>query len=429
MKKVNVGLIGLGTVGTGVARQLLNNKSWLQKKLNFEIELYKICDIDLKRERGIKIPAHKLTTDIEEIVANPAIDIVIELIGGIKPAKDYILKAIENKKHVITANKALLAEEGQKLFALAMEHGVELGFEASVAGGVPIIKAIREALVSNRITALMGIVNGTTNYILTRMEESGMDMKTIIKEAQEKGYAERDPRLDVNGIDSAHKIVILSRLAFGFPISFKDVYVEGISDISPLDIYYAHELGYCIKLLAIAKRAGRELEVRVHPTLIPQDHLLAAIRGVYNGIFLKADLVGNMLFSGRGAGQNPTSSAIIADLIDICSRLNSKDSMRKDFFFDNSLKAIKPIQEIISRYYIRFMVIDKPGVLAKISGILGRRGISIASVTQKERKKAGVVPIVMVTHEAKEGNMRSALKEIAKLDVVRKKPVAIRMED
>jgi homoserine dehydrogenase len=288
MKKVRIGLIGLGTIGHGVAKQLIQNKSKLKKKLNFDLELVKVCDINVKKIHKLKIPPKNFTLDANEIITDPEVDVVIELIGGIHPAKEYILKAIKNKKHIITANKALLAEEGDEIFKEAERNKVRICFEASVGGGIPIVKSIREALISNNISSIMGIVNGTCNYILTSMQDEGLTLKQALVKAQDKGYAERNPKLDIDGIDSAHKLTILTRLAFGYNLEYKEIYVEGINEISQLDISYAKELGYTIKLLAISKKIGNQIEARVHPTLISFSHLLSSIRGIYNAFMLLA---------------------------------------------------------------------------------------------------------------------------------------------
>jgi homoserine dehydrogenase len=430
MKGINIGLIGLGTVGTGVVKILKEKRKILEEKIGMPIILKKICDKDISRKRGLSLDKKLLTTDYREIVHDPQIDVVVELIGGIHPAKEYIMEALKNGKHIVTANKALLAEEGKEIFSFAYQHQRYVYFEASVGAGIPIIKSIREGLVANRFLSIRGILNGTTNFILTRMSEENVTFKDALKEAKDKGYAEKDPSLDIEGMDSAHKLILLTYLCYGKLFNLKDIFVEGISQILPLDLVYAKEMGLSIKLLAIAKKLNEELEIRVHPTLIPQEHLLSSVRGIFNAIYISGDLVGDLIFYGQGAGQMSAGSAVVSDLIDLAQHIKAglfRPSMQ--ILEDKSIKRLRSIEEIESRYYIRFMAIDKPGVLAKISGLLGKYQISIASVTQKERRKQKVVPIVMVTHEAKERNLREALHRISLLDVVKEKPTAIRIEE
>lgn len=422
MKRVNVGLIGLGTVGSGVVKVLQERKTLLRNLTGVDIELKYVCDRDLTSDRGVKADKRILTKDANKILKSPEIDIVVELIGGIHPAKEMILTALKNKKDVVTANKALLAEEGAGIFDAARRFKREVRFEASVGGGIPIIKALREGFIANEINGLYGIINGTCNYILSRMSDEGCAFKVALKEAQRMGIAERDPRLDVDGTDSAHKLILLAGLGFGVFAKLSQIYREGILGIEPRDIRYAKEMGYAVKLLAIAKRAGKELEARVHPTLIGNWHLLANVKGVYNAIYVKGDLTGENLFYGEGAGRFPTASAVISDIADLAR------SAAVPFRPNAGNLRVKKMAEIRSRYYIRFSALDKPGVLAKISGILGENNISIASVTQKEERIASAVPIVMMTHEALEAKMQSALGLIDKLPVIKRKSVVIRME-
>jgi homoserine dehydrogenase len=430
MKGINVGLLGFGTVGTGVVKILKEKQSLLRAKIGTNIVLKKICDKDIESKRAVTVNKDILTTNPYEVIKDPQIDIVIELIGGIQPAKEYIIEALKNGKHVVTANKALLAQEGKEIFALAKNHQRCVYFEASVGAGIPIIKSIREGLVANRFLSIRGILNGTSNFILTCMSEDKCGFKEALREAKQKGYAEADPSLDIEGIDSAHKLILLVYLCYGRLFELKDIFVEGISHISSVDLLYAKEMGFNIKLLAIAKKIKDELEIRVHPTLIPQEHLLSSVRGIFNAIYVSGDLVNDLLFYGPGAGQMSAASAVVADLVDLTQHIKAglfrpiMDSVE-----DTTIHRLKKIDNIESRYYIRFMAIDKPGVLAKISGLLGRYQISIASVTQKERRKQKVVPIVMVTHEAKERNLKEALLKIGKLDVVKDKPIAIRIEE
>lgn len=440
MKKsqVSVGIIGFGTVGTGVVRILLEKHNELKRRLGFSLVLSKIADVDIKRKRDIKLPAGMLTNDVKAVLNNTDIDIVVELIGGIHPARDFILKAIKNGKHVVTANKALLATNGSRIFSAAQGGGVELGFEGAVAGGIPIIKVVREALIGNKIQAVYGIINGTSNYILTKMTEEGVEFSQALKEAQALGYAEADPTLDIEGIDSAHKLAILASLSFGIPISFKKIYTEGITRITPLDIDFAGELDYKIKLLAIAKATppspplprGREVELRVHPTMIPKEYLISHVDGAFNAIYIKADAIGSSLYYGRGAGEMPTASAVVSDIVDIARDImaGSVGRIHGIGMVERSDIKIMVMDDVHSRYYFRFLAIDKPGVLSKISGILGAYNISIESMIQKGRKKEKAVPLVMMTHEAREKDVVCALKEIDKLPVVSGKTTFIRVE-
>jgi homoserine dehydrogenase len=354
---------------------------------------------------------------------------VIELIGGIHPAKDFILKALENGKHVVTANKALLAECGKELFEAASRHQRNLYFEGSVGGGIPLIKGLREGLIGNQLKAIYGIVNGTSNYILSKMSLEGVDFNEALKGAKELGYAEADPTLDIEGIDSAHKLVILASLAYGGWVDFKKIYIEGITQIGAQDIAHARHFGYAVKLLAIAKDKGRWIEARVHPTLIPQNNLLSSVNGVFNAVYYHGDFVGRGLFYGRGAGERPTASAVVGDLVDIAHRLDSRESVQK---FDGNRtpkKEVQDIGELECRCYLRFSALDKPGVLAKIAGVLGEHRISIAAVLQNERHESGPVPVVIMTHQAKERDFREAIEKIDKLDVIRRKTLRIRIEE
>ncbi|HYA12215.1 MAG TPA: homoserine dehydrogenase [Thermodesulfovibrionales bacterium] len=426
---VNVGIIGFGTVGTGTAKILLGNREILKERLGFEINLSRIADLDIVRDRGIKLPAGVLSTDVDALLNDPHIDVVVELIGGIIPAKDFILKAISNRKHVVTANKALLATAGNEIFTAAVQTGVEIGFEASVAGGIPIIKVIREGLVANRIKAVYGIINGTSNYILTKMTEENVEFSEALKEAQDLGYAETDPTLDIEGIDSAHKLAILASISYGIPISYEEIYREGISQISPQDIGFASELGYKVKLLAIAKESDSEIELRVHPTMLPKEYLISKVDGSFNAIYVEGDATGSTLYYGRGAGDMPTGSAVVSDIVDIARNIRKKATGRVPTI-TRALRdiKIKRMDEVISMYYFRFSALDRPGVLSKISGILGNYNISIASVIQKGRRAGEAVPLVVLTHEAKEKDVRQAISEIDLLPVVMDKTVFMRVE-
>ncbi len=430
MKRINLGIIGFGNVGSGVVRILREKKSILAQKIGLEINVKKICDKDIASKRDVSVDKHLLTKDAEQLINDPQIDIVVELMGGVQPAKEYIVEALKKGKNIVTANKALLAQEGKELFALASDRGKNIYFEASVGAGIPIIKSLREGLVANKFYSIFGIVNGTSNFILSQMSQANCTFKDALAEAKQKGFAERDPSLDIEGIDSAHKLILLAYLCFGRLVNLKEVFIEGISQISLADVNYASELGFEIKLLAIAKKETDELEVRVHPTLVPKQHLLASVSGVFNALYVSSDLAGSLLFYGPGAGQMSAASAVVSDIVDLTQDIKAglfRPTL--NIVEDKSIRKLRKIDEFESRYYIRFMAVDRPGVLAKISGILAKFGISIASVTQKERHKAQVVPIVMIIHEAKEKNLRQALALINRLDVVREKPMAIRIEE
>jgi homoserine dehydrogenase len=426
---INIGIIGFGTVGTGTVRLLLENEDILKERLGFEINLRRVAVRDILRKRGIKVPKGVLTTDVDSLLDDPQIDIVVELIGGIDTAKDYILKAVRNGKHVVTANKALLAIKGNEIFAAAQKAGVEIGFEAAVAGGIPIIKVIREGLVANKIKAVYGIINGTSNYILTKMTEENVEFSDALKEAQDLGYAEADPTLDIEGIDSAHKLAILASLSYGIAIPYRNIYTEGISHISTQDIVFASELGYKVKLLAIAKESDKGIELRVHPTMLPKDYLISKVEGAFNAVYVEGDATGSTLYYGRGAGDMPTGSAVVSDIVDIARDIRKNAIGRVPIITRTGRDIrIKKIDDVVSMYYFRFSALDRPGVLSKISGILGNYNISIASVIQKGRRIGEAVPLVVLTHEAKEKDVRQAIKEIDRLAVVMDKTVFMRVE-
>ncbi len=429
-RKINVGLIGLGTVGTGVARALLEKAHLLEERIGARVVLRRVCDRDLRRRRGFRLPPGLGTSDPAVILRDPDIHIVVELIGGLEPARTLVLEALRRGKHVVTANKALLAEAGHELFRAAAKANADLYFEASVGGGIPIIKALREGLVANDVDAILGIVNGTSNYILTQMREKGLSFHEALLEAKHHGYAERNPSLDIEGHDAAHKLAILTLLGFGQQVRLSDIHVEGISKISQADIQYAEELGYCIKPLAIAKQVDHELDIRVHPTLLAKTHLLANVNGVYNAIYVHGDMVGSTLFYGRGAGQNPAASSVVSDIADVARNLVTGTNHRIPLtaYHARRVHRLRRMGNIETRYYMRFMAVDKPGVLARIANILGHHHISIASVHQKERKAARFVPVVMMTHEAKESHVRRALETIDRLGFVRQPTVALRTE-
>ena len=433
MKKINVGLIGCGTIGTGVAKILIENKDLLLSRIGAVLNLKYVADIDLETDRGIPFDDGVFISDAFKVVDDPDIDIVVEMIGGQKIAKDLILRAFDNGKPVVTANKALLAGHGNTLFRAAMENGVDLAFEASVGGCMPIIKSLRESLVGNHIRSMAGILNGTCNYILSRSAEDGSSFEDVLAEAQKNGFAEADPTLDIEGIDTAHKLAILTSLAYGMEINYKDIYIEGISKITPMDIEFAREFGYRIKLLAITKDTGDAVEARVHPTMIPFTNPLSGVNGVLNAVTITGDAVGDMMLYGYGAGMMPTASAVVGDIADIARNLLSNAKSRipmLSYQMDRIRKIpVRRIDEIIIHYYFRFSALDRPGVLSKISGILGDNEISIKSVQQKGRKTNGAVPIVMLTHLAREADVQKALTEILNLDVVSDRPVLMRIED
>lgn len=429
---IRVGIIGFGTVGSGVVKILINNREIIKRRLGIPIEVAGIADTDIDRDRGIKVERRLLTKDPMNLITNPHIDILVELIGGTNPAKGYILEAIKKGKHVVTANKALLADHGEEIYRSAEEGRVDVGFEGSVGGGIPVIKTLKEGFDANRIESIFGIINGTSNYILTKMTEEGRDFSGVLSEAKKAGYAEADPTLDIEGIDAAHKLSILVNLAFGTPITLKDIYVEGIGYITPLDIEYAGEFGYRIKPLAIAKISDGEIEARVHPTMIPDDYLIAKVNGVYNAVYIIGDAVGESMLYGRGAGELPTGSAVVSDIIDIGRNIISGSSGRVPITSYKSgsrkILRVKRIEEINSIYYIRFMAMDSPGVLSKISGVLGENNISISRVSQKGRKEGGSVPVVMMSHRARERDIRSALIEIDRMSCISEKSLVIRVE-
>jgi len=431
--RINVGLLGYGTVGAGVAKLLIENKQLLDARVGADLNLKWVADIDLETDRGVALPAGAFITDAHKVVDDPDVDIIIEMIGGEGIAKDLILKAIENGKHVVTANKALLAAQGNELFAAAAHKGVDLAFEASVGGCMPTIKSLRESLVANHIKAMTGILNGTCNYILSKITDEGISFKEALDQAQNQGYAEADPTLDIEGFDTAHKVAILAALAYGMEINLGDVYIEGISRITPLDIAFAEQFGYRIKLLAISKFLDNRVEARVHPTMIPFDNLLAQINGTVNAVTVSGDAVGDILLYGHGAGMMPTASAVVSDIVDIARNILCGTARRVpplSYQRENIRKIpILPIDDLVTHYYFRFSALDRPGVLSTISGILGKYDISIQSVHQKGRKTNGSVPLVMLSHLVKEADVKKALSEISALDVVSDEPVLIRIED
>lgn len=428
---VRIGLLGLGTVGAGVVKILQTRRAMLQERAGAGLTLAAIADTDLTRPReGLDIRALPMVGDAARVLDDPSIHVVVELVGGLEPARTFILRALAAGKHVVTANKALLAHHGAELYDEARRRGVALAFEAAVAGGIPLIRAVKDGLVANRVLSLAGIVNGTCNYILSKMTDEGRDFGEVLKEAQGLGYAEADPTLDIEGLDSAHKLQILATLAFRTTVDLKDIYTEGITAVTQQDVVNATELGYRIKLLAIAKASDGALETRVNPTLIPAGSPLAAVSGVFNAVFVTGDNVGNLMFYGRGAGQLPTASAIWSDALEIARRVaHGIPALDIDLpSIGRNPLPLRPMDDIRSAYYLRVMAMDRPGVLAQVAGILGGHDISLVSVLQKERARTEAVPVVMMTHEARERDMRAALAAIDKLPVVAGRTTMIRVE-
>ncbi len=433
MKTISLGLIGFGTVGTGVVRILQGSAEMLSRRLGAKIVLKRIADLDIESPRVASVGRDLLTTDAGIVLSDPEIDIVIELVGGYEPARTFILQAVKNGKHVVTANKALLATHGDEIFRAAETAKVDIGFEASVGGTIPIIKTLKESLVANRILSILGIMNGTSNFILTKMTDEGKAFDVVLREAQALGFAEADPTFDIEGIDTAHKLAITLSLAYGKRVNLNDLYREGITRITQQDIEFARELGYRIKLLAIAIQRGEAVEARIHPTMIPSNHLLANVNGNFNAFHIVGDAADSVFLYGQGAGMMPTASAVIGDVVDISREILKGTSGRvphrtlgEDFLEDIRLV---PFDEMTTNYYFRFTAADRAGVLSKISGILGENDISIASVIQKGKKQGGAVPVVMTTYKAREKDVREALKHIDRLDVVHGETVVIRIED
>src|SRR5437667_5045911 len=431
-QKMNVGIIGLGTVGSGAFRILRDNAELIRHRVCVPVEVTTISVRDAARDRGVIIPAGVLTTNPAQVIDDPNIDIVIELIGGYEPARELILAAISRGKHVVTANKALLAADGAEIHEAARRAGVSIGYEASVGGGIPVIKALKEALAANRILSIYGIINGTSNYILTKMTEEERSFADVLAEAQRAGYAEADPTFDVGGIDTAHKLAIRVNLAFGAHVNLKDIYTEGITLISPLDIDFGKVLGYKLKLLAIAKmHEGGQAEARAHPTMVPDDYSIAKVAGVYNAIQIVGNACDDIMLYGRGAGSMPTGSAVVADVMDIARRqilIAPSRKLTAGNATSDAAVALQPMESIVSLYYFRFMALDQPGVLAQISGILGRHRISIAQMIQRGRKQGGSVPLVIMTHKALERDIQKALVEIKSLSCITEDPILIRVE-
>jgi homoserine dehydrogenase len=438
MNPIQVGLLGIGTVGSGTFEVLKRNQEEIRRRAGRGIEITMVADLDVARAQGIVGPHVKVVNDARAVIANPEIDIVIELIGGYGIAKTLVMEAIAAGKHVVTANKALLAVHGTEIFAAAHAKGVMVAFEAAVAGGIPIIKALREGLTANRIEWLAGIINGTTNFILSEMRDKGLDFDVVLKEAQRLGYAEADPTFDIEGVDAAHKVTLMSSIAFGIPVQFDKAYVEGITQLAGIDIKYAEQLGYRIKLLGITKRTAKGVELRVHPSLIPAKRLLANVEGAMNAVLVQGDAVGATLYYGKGAGSEPTASAVIADLVDI-TRLHTADPLNRvpHLAFqpgEMSELPVLPMSEVVTSFYLRLRVADEAGVLTKVTGLLAAAGISIDAVLQREADQVGgegatSTDLIILTHDVREGTMNDAIAQMQALPSVLMPITRIRKEE
>ncbi|MBT9462761.1 homoserine dehydrogenase [Hydrogenophaga sp.] len=438
MKPIQVGLLGIGTVGSGTFNVLQRNQEEIRRRAGRGIEITMVADLDVARAQSVVGPDVTVVNDARAVIANPDIDIVIELIGGYGIAKALVMEAIAAGKHVVTANKALLAVHGTEIFAAASAKGVMVAFEAAVAGGIPIIKALREGLTANSIQWIAGIINGTTNFILSEMRDKGLDFAVVLKEAQRLGYAETDPTFDIEGVDAAHKVTLMSAIAFGIPVQFDKAYVEGITQLGATDIKYAEQLGYRIKLLGITKRTAKGIELRVHPSLVPAKRLIANVEGAMNAVVVQGDAVGTTLYYGKGAGSEPTASAVIADLVDI-TRLHTADphhrvphlAFQPDAMSDLS---VLPMSEVVTSYYLRLRVADEAGVLAEVTGLLAKAGISIDAVLQREADEVSgeggtSTDLIILTHDTREGTMNDALAQLQKLPTVLAPIVRIRKEE
>ncbi len=442
MKPIQVGLLGIGTVGSGVFNVLQRNQDEISRRAGRGIEIAMVADLDVERARSVVGPKVQVVSDARAVIANPDIDIVIELIGGYGVAKALVLEAIAAGKHVVTANKALLAVHGTEIFAAASAKGVMVAFEAAVAGGIPIIKALREGLTANRIQWIAGIINGTTNFILSEMRDKGLDFDVVLKEAQRLGYAEADPTFDIEGVDAAHKATIMSAIAFGIPVQFDKAYVEGITKLGAADIKYAEQLGYRIKLLGITKRAEKGIELRVHPSLVPSKRLIANVEGAMNAVVVQGDAVGTTLYYGKGAGSEPTASAVIADLVDI-ARLHTADPEHRvphlafqPHTLTDAMGALPvlPMSEVVTSYYLRLRVADQAGVLAKVTGLLAEAGVSIDAVLQREADEVGgegstQTDLIILTHDTREGTMDAVIAQMQALPTVLAPITRIRKEE
>jgi homoserine dehydrogenase len=434
MKEISIGLIGFGIVGSGVVKILQENRDILEARVGFPLRLKRIADLDIKSDRGVAVDPAILTTDAAEILHDPDISIVVELVGGYQPAYGFILEAFRNGKQVVTANKALLAEHGPEIFRAAHNAGVDIAFEAAVAGGIPILRSLREGLVANRFDKVLAILNGTCNFILTAMDQHpGVSFDEVLRQATDLGYAEADPGLDIDGIDTAHKLVLVLSLTHGIRVPLNKIYVEGIRGIDPFDVVMAREFSYKIKLLATLISHEDMVEARVHPAMLPENHPLARVDGVFNGIYLRGDMVGEQMFYGRGAGKEPTASAVVGDIIETARNITRGEAggvpplgYPEDWKAPGSIMAM---DDIVTNYYVRIQASDRPGVLSKVAGIMADYGISIHSVVQKRRQSSGTVPVVFLTHLAREADIQAASKKIGQLDVVEGPLVIFRIED
>ncbi len=435
MRDLNVGIIGFGTVGAGVVDWLAKSGDLIGRRTGVRPRVKRIADLDIATDRGVQVEEGVLTTDVKQVINDPEIEVAVELIGGTGAALDLILDCLEAGKPVVTANKALLAEHGDRIFEAAAAADRDVFYEASVGGGIPIIKAMREGLVGNRVNSVLGILNGTCNYILTRMQAEQASFEQVLAEAQRAGYAEADPGVDVDGLDTAHKASIVASLAYGEWFGMEPVYVEGIRGVSLQEITYAEKLGYRIKLLAVIRQEEKDVQIRVHPALVPADSMLGNVQGVFNGVLVNGDPVGDTMYYGQGAGRDATASAVIADLVDVGLNVVSGSPRRVAAFRPHEgYDKVLDIGDISSRYYLRLQLYNLPGVLAQVAGVLGELDISLASVTQQESEEAGEargeeVPVVILTHQAKEKDMQAALVKLQELEAVAKPPVMIRIED
>ncbi len=430
MKEIGIGLLGFGVVGAGVVRALQEKSELVEKRTGLRLKLVKVADLDLERDRGVILPAGILTRDAASVVKDGGVDVVVELIGGVRAAGDLIRRALELGKPVVTANKALLAEQGSDIFKLAEQRGTDVYFEASVGGGMPLIHALRESMVSNHVRSIYGILNGTCNFILTRMEQDGLSFGAALEEARLAGFAEADPSLDIDGVDTAHKAAILASLVYGFNAPMRELHVEGIRNLAADDIANASDLGYRVKMLAVIKDVNGDVEVRAHPTLISRESVMASVGGVFNAVLMNGDGVGDVLWYGRGAGRDPTASAIMADIVDAARNLVCGTPRRAPGFIAyNPGCRITDMGEALVRCYLRLTLLDKPGVFGQIASVLGRHGISIASLLQKENRVGEQVPVIVITHHASEKEFVASIREIDDMSVVGSPTVRLRIED
>ena len=426
LHEFGVGILGFGTVGVGVVDALLRKSALIAERTGVCPVIRRIADLDITTDRGIAVPDGVLTTDAHAVIDDPAVDIVVELIGGVTAAKPYILRALTQGKPVVTANKALLAEDGHEIFRAAHRHGADLYFEATVGGGIPVIKALREGLVANNVLSIYGILNGTCNYILTRMEKEGLPFDRVLREAQAAGYAEGEPSLDIDGLDTAHKACLLASLAFGREVRISDMSIEGIRGLDSADIGYAAELGFRIKLLAVIHAVNGEIELRVQPMLVPRTHVLAQVDGVFNAILVEGDLVGPTLYYGKGAGRYPTASAVVADIVEVARNLSLDAALRLPASIRHAKPlAVRQVGDTVSRYYLRLSMLDRPGSMAQVTRVLGEHQISIGAIVQKDQDAGEYVPVNILTHEARTRDLLAAIEAIGRLEVAQ--PEIVRM--